>query len=102
MTTEEEIAQLRGIAESTDSRLASIQESNLGIHTTLRLMNVTLLDMRTEARDDSKATLDTLRQMLPRPHGILANSVDIRSTDRKRPRKSPGPLGSCFGSVWVN
>jgi type IV secretory pathway VirB4 component len=70
MTTEEEIAQLRGIAESTDSRLANIQESNLGIHATLRLMNGTLLEIRedlrqtrTEAQANNQAVLETLREM---------------------------------------
>ena len=71
MTTEAEIAQLRGIAESTDARLANIQKSVVGIHATLRLMNVTLLESREDLRQtlvetstSNHAILETLREML--------------------------------------
>lgn len=63
MTTKEEIAQLRGIAESTDARLANIQESNLGIYATLQLINITLLEMQAESRTGNEVILETLRDM---------------------------------------
>ena len=79
MTTEAEIAQLRGIVASTDARLANILETTQAVLETNRVILGTLQEMVLsfrEARADSQAMRETLTLGRPGLGEVYATLVN--------------------------